>query len=1023
MAFDPSELDRERLVRAATLLTRATALHKAGALRSALDPLEEVLGILRGFGDREKEAQVLHFTGLVHYDLEESAKAVICYDQALAIRREFGYDGEGATLFNLGLAHEDLNHLKRACQYYRKALAIFREAGDHDGLETAREALGEAAKELNRTGVAFYKAGKLRRAASTFKEACQFARDAEIGDKEFSLMLKNTGDAYHDLAQFDKALQCYQEARAIRERCADLRGEGEALHHIGAVYQNLGNLQEALGYFHKALDRRRKAGDRPGEEATLNNIGLVYHILGDTDKALRIYEECLAIVRDLGNRASEATTLNNIGGAYNEMGRLDEALRYYQESILIRREIGDRRGEIHTHGNLSAIYDRLGQPEQAFSSAREALRIAKETNNPRYEASALHSLGATFMLQEKSSEALACFDEALAIRRKLGVRQDEAATLTNLAVLYEALGHSDEATTHLEQAVQIIEGKRSELLDDEMRSSYFTTMQHIYRLQVSLSVKKGQIAPAFHAAEQGKARALMDLLAEAHADIRQGLDPVLREEEQRLLLAQSTLRQKLKNPPVSTDEQQDPLLIAQLEHQQRELERAYQINQAEIRRRSPRYAALTQPETWKLDRIQGELLDENTALLEYVLSEQACFLFVVLNEVVQVFVLPPRDEIETKARELRKAVISDQQRSLPGFEMYDQNRYPHAFELYQALIKPAEDLIRHKQLLIVADGELHYLPFALLLTEPPKPSLGGQDAEAPNTTAESTSVTSDSRKKAALTFADLPFLIRRHSIVYSPSASVAGFLKQEHRKQARSWRQSLAAFADPLVPEENQDAFPLLPNSRYEIASIASLIEESPRLYPVENGQADSYDGQSIILRLGNQATKDTVLARFNPQTDPQPTRFVHFATHSLLDDMRPQFSGLLFSPGSDGNSFWHTFEIFNARIPADLVVLSGCETALGKMVGGEGLVGLTRAFFYAGTTSICASLWMVKDRSTKDFMTSFYRHLLNDVREDGFPVDKAEALRQAQLDSINVAGKAAHPFYWAPFTLIGNPN
>jgi CHAT domain-containing protein len=449
--------------------------------------------------------------------------------------------------------------------------------------------------------------------------------------------------------------------------------------------------------------------------------------------------------------------------------------------------------------------------------------------------------------------------------------------------------------------------------------------------------------------------------------------------------------------------------VSELKTEIEERERRLYTLDSEIRRQNPRYAALTQPEAWGLGEIQADLLDGGTALLEYVLGRDRSYLFVVVDDGFEAFPLPPRAEIETMVRELRDAILDPKMGS-----------YPHGYELYQALVdcelevegraRRVAEMIEGKRLLIVADGVLHYLPFGLLLTERPEP---------------------------AASFTALPYLVRRHAVVYAPSASVAGLLKREYRGRPKA--EGFVAFADPEVPkkkteEQKQPVIlqaalkhvrsekPLtrLPYTRHEVSHIAALFESDASLGEVEEGRSDRYDGERVSLRLGREATKEAVFARFNPNSDPPGTGFVHLSTHGLLDEEKPEFSGLVFSPGAAQDPFWHTFEIFNARISADLVVLSACETGLGKVVSGEGIVGLARAFMYAGTPSVCVSLWKVQDRPTADFMEALYRLLLCGHHEDGTPLDKSEALRQAQLEAIELGGATAHPNVWAAFILLG---
>jgi tetratricopeptide (TPR) repeat protein len=799
-------------------------------------------------------------------------------------------------------------------------------------------------------------------------------------------------------------------------------------------------LGEALVEFQEALAVYREAGDRAAEGTWLNNLGHVYQGLGRPEEALDHYQQALAIMREVRDRVGERRALNSVGMFYQRLGRPQEALAHLQQALTICRALRDRAEEGRVLANVGMVYRSLGRPEDALEHYQQALAISRERGDRAGEGRALNNAGVVCRSLGRSQEALEQLQQALAIMREVGDRRTEASALNNVGMIYRRLGQPQEALEHFQQAIEIAERVRGEILSEELRTSYFATVSDLYGAYVALLVEQGQTDRALHAAERGKARAFLELLAEAQAQIREGADPALLEEERSLLAQLNFTHQQLIEMHSQPSEQREA--IADLRRREQELEEVLRRNQDAIKQASPKYAALTQPDIWDMGQIQDELLDEHTALLEYVLGDQQSFLFVVLKDEFEVFFLPPKEEIETLVRELRDAVINPELAS-----------YPHGHELYRALIdrevevagrkRRAVEIIRGKRLLIIADGVLHYLPFELLLTEPPQgasgpepPAAGGDE---PRRGAAAGGEIVPGQAGPPMDFAALSYLVRRHAIVYAPSASVAGLLKQEHQGHPEAWPQELVAFAEPELPgeEAQEKGQPVimeaalahtkrgaylepLPYTRQEVTHIAALIEPDPRLQPVEQGQTDRYDGKQVSLRLKGEATKEAVLARFDPQTNPPPTRFVHLSTHGLLDEEKPQFSGLVLSYGPSGDPFWHTFEIFNARIPADLVVLSACETGLGKVVSGEGVVGLARAFMYAGSPSVCVSLWKVPDRPTADFMEVFYRFLLPGHREDGSALGKAEALRQAQLEAIELGGPTAHPYFWAPFVLLG---
>jgi CHAT domain-containing protein len=432
----------------------------------------------------------------------------------------------------------------------------------------------------------------------------------------------------------------------------------------------------------------------------------------------------------------------------------------------------------------------------------------------------------------------------------------------------------------------------------------------------------------------------------------------------------------------------------------------------EIRQKHPRYAALQYPTPLGLKAIQ-ESLDAKTVLLEYSLGKEASYLFAISRNDFVTARLPASPLLTNQVTALREAVATKPDR------MALSNYLQNARSLYQDLVQPANRLLSGKQsLIIVPDGILHYLPFEVLLK-------------------------SDSGRTTQLDLHQLPYLIRDVSISYAPSATVLVNLHGVD-PTTRSPRKAFLAYGDPHYGKtESDQPAPIrsalrsafgdgkpwelqpLPESRHEVERIAKL-----------------YSREQVGVFLGGQASEENVKAADNASQ----YRFVHFAVHGLLNENKPQYSGLVLSLPRDErvrvatekeaatvaasttgvtsepndasrteDGLLQVYEIFNLKLNADLVVLSACETGLGKETKGEGLVGLTQAFFYAGTPSLAVSLWKVQDRSTAELMVRFYRHLNNPE------YSKAQALRQAQLEMIR-KGDFSHPYYWAGFVLIGQP-
>lgn len=999
------------------LLSRGQQLYASERPEKALEPLTAALGSFRKTHQRHYEATTLTELGRVYAKQARYEEAVSHYRAALKLFEErHDKRGQGIVLTNLGVVRDEIEEIEEARAMFERALECFRAVGD----EQQASALERNLKALD-------------------EEEADPARPYEIAAWSARLF---------DRGAFGEAIRAGERACSIFREKGDRVGEAGALGNLGVFNQRLGRFQEALGRYEEALTIYRDTGDRKGEARTLSSLGSLYDSVGQPEEARNRLEEALAIPRerfDPGDAMNAASVLTNLGTNQMEAGRFKEALRSYEKAHTILRELDNEAAASGSHmresmglqqrvadtlQNLGSAYRDLDRPKEALRRCEEALAIRRELGDKGGEGETLSTIGWILRSLGQVDEALEHYEKARALLHEVGNRQGEYTALSNLGALYRTLSRRREAIECFESAIQVVEGVRGELMSEELRRSYFATTGDLYATYASLLVELGEDERALHAAERGRARAFLDLLAEAHAEIREGVDPEQGREEQRLLSELSELRQRLTEFRSRPEAERDSNLISQLERRGQGLELRLHTLEAQIRRQNPRYAALTQPTAWTVEEIRERLLDERTALLEYVLTDPSSLLFCVTKDDLKVFTLPAREEVEAKVRELRTAILSY------------LKRYPHGHELYRDLIQPATDMIRGKDLLVCADGALHYLPFSLLLTEAPEEGeLATGSVASSSPVAEERhgggeaglrgileKVEADMGSLPAFEYQALPYLLRQHAIAYAPSGTVAGMVREEVNSEQRSYDTELAAFADPqgldgdgevsrrgrgaVIPVQLAAA---IADTRGELARIPKTADEIWALATLLCGgslpeeRPESFDRGPIALRTAGAATKEEVERLTSGE---RSFRFFHVATHGLLDTAKPQFSGLVFTPTNGSDPFWRTFEIFNARIPSELVVLSACETGLGKIISGEGIVGLTRAFLYAGASTVCVSLWKVAETSTPELMQALYERILGGE-------SKAKALQGAQLELLE-GETYNHPYWWAPFVIVG---
>jgi CHAT domain-containing protein/Tfp pilus assembly protein PilF len=765
-------------------------------------------------------------------------------------------------------------------------------------------------------------------------------------------------------------------------------------------------MQKALEKFNKALPISREVGDRSGEATTLNNIGAAYRSLGEIQKALEKYNEALSIFQAVGDRRSEANMLNNIGSIYSLMGEIQKALDKHNKALFINQTVGERSLEASILNNLGRVYNSSGERQKALEKYNEALPILRAIGDRRGEAATLHNTGLVYNSLGEIQKALEKYNEALSLRRDIGDRNGEADTLLGIARVEQKRGNLTQARQFLEQAINIVESIRANTFSQELRATFIASRQEFYQsyVDVLMQMHKQNPAAAFDAvalavSERARARSLLELLKESRADIRQGVDSSLLDRERSLqerLNARAAEQARLLNRK-HTPEQADAAAkeIAAITAE-------YEDVQAQIRARSPRYAALTQPQPLGLTGIQQQALDEDTLLLEYALGEERSYLWLVSQRSINSYELPPRAELEAATRRVYELLTMRPKRGAPP----DPQFITQARTLSNMLLGPVAQRLGGKRLVVVAPGALSYLPFAAL----PTPE--------------------DEKQPAG----DYAPLIAKHEVVTVPSASVLSVIRREMAGRQRSAK-SVAVLADPVFEEDDPrlaeaksgNSSGETPATRAADAELSELTR-AIRTMNFTDARAgfvrlpfSRHEAEGVIALTpkgtGLKATDFNASRDLAMSRELSQYRIVHFATHGLLNSERPELSGLVFSlidrEGKPQDGFLRLHEIYNLQLNADLIALSACETGLGKEIKGEGLIGLTRGFMYAGAPRVVASLWNVDDLATAELMKLFYQRML----KDGMPA--GAALRAAQLE-LSRQKRWASPYFWAGFVLHG---
>ena len=839
---------------------------------------------------------------------------------------------------------------------------------------------------------------------------------------------KNRGD-------YKRAQSLLEQELVLRRRMGDSPNEAKALAEIADIASDQGQPQAALQAFQAALSLQQKLGLRPAQLNTLLKISYLYEKLGAYSLALGYAQQAQSLAEALPMPGEQTRSLNWVAILHNKLNRSPLAAEALLKAMAIAERTGDcfdsgkfnlqRARQQLKVGNLQAaanyvdkgsyyanglqdeerrivsqassgeikarILLKRGKAKAALQEAERALRLLQQTNLAfTLRARFLTTIAEAHVALGQIPQAIKVYKQQLDLLVTLNLAPERTQTFYAIAQLQRRSGDLAAALTSINQAIAVVEDIRKLVVDPELRTSFFAAKQDFYSFKIDLLLELdgrqphlGYAAEAFHTSERSRARTLLELLQEARADIRQGIEPALLAQEQSLQYRRTALDKRWKD---AFSNQGDRSLLPQLQQERQQLQQQSQQLRQAIRSQSPRYAALTDPEPLTLQQVQQQLLDPDTLLLQFALGEKRSHLFVVSHNDLQVLSLPPAAQIDSLASALREPLTKNQ---LPA-EINSR-----AAALSQQILGSASQAIaRHRRLIVVADGSLHLVPFAVL----PQ--------------------------------GDQP-LLERHQVLQLPSSSTLALLQ----RQPSSRPASIAILADPIFSSDDSRVrvfAPAKPSSTappnpvglraLSLSRAAATLSTNPLKpqtwvpLPGTRREAEAiqrlFPPQQAMVALDDQANlhlaQDPKLAHYS---------ILHLATHGIFNTQEPALSGLVLSlvdrEGKPQDGFLQLADVFNLKLAADLVVLSACETGLAEQVKGEGLVGLTRGFLYAGSSRVLVSLWKVDDVATATFMQHFYNALL--LRR--LPPSQALVAAQQQLQSIP---RWASPYYWGAFVLQG---
>ncbi len=760
----------------------------------------------------------------------------------------------------------------------------------------------------------------------------------------------------HFWGQRAESVQFARSALQLSSSNKDNHGVAEARTELGIFAALTGEFETAKCNYERSITMFHSIGDKDNEAVSLNGTGYANWQTGNIDTSLESYKRAKAVFTGVRDQIGAVESITGMGKSLSAMRQYGQLLPLYTAKLRLARQTKNAVQEASALADMAGVYESQHQYAKAKKLYQEALDIYSSAKNDSGIGDTLVRLALVYARQGEDSQALDLLEKARVLKEKTGQVGDVARIHFEVANIYRRLNRLQEAITSIEKTIEVIEAQRLKIASFDSRAAYFSSVHKYYALYIQVLMllerqgpKRDSAQSAFEASEKSKVRALLDLLSASSND--SPCDELLQ-------------RQLSPGIPVET-------LVAAKDE-------------------------LASSPVLTLKQIQAELGTDDT-VLEFLLGDEKSYVWAVDSNQISVHELPPAAEIEKLVHLFRETLTARELRAGEDLHEYKERvqkadqAYPWLARQLSKRLLGSVDLARTKRLLIVPDGSLQDIPFSALLN-------------------------SQSRKPV--------HLVRQHELVVLPSASVLGTLRKAAGKRPVPTRTAVV-IADPVVDKDD----PRL------LHAGSSLRRKSQAPSSGKKMKARSAHAFQQIIRLEGTGTEANAIQRilgardvlikegfdasrgFVIEGDLQLYRIVHFATHGFTDTRRPEMSGLVLSlrneKGRRQNGYLRLGDIYKLKLSADLVVLSACDSAMGRELESEGMIGLPRAFLFAGSRSVLASLWKVDDEAAAVFMTHFYTRIQNQERP-------SSALRGAQLDMLKEKDWS-EPFYWAAFVLQGD--
>lgn len=985
------KINASELAQTETEAFRKSKIWREKDLSEAVDSLTEAGNQRVILKDFEKASDDFLQAGKIYLQLGKKENARVFFEKARVLARKYALkDKHLESLGELALWEIDQGNLTKCLKYLEDA-----EKSSTKSISPKVSALIFFAKsEAN------YYRREFSKASENLKKAVELVDNSEFAEDKGQYLL-NLGYAYIALDDRASATASFYRALEVFKAINNVRGEIFTNIALGYVHSNYYEKQKSIDLYRQAENLFVEDLDLDKKAMLYNGLGRVYMDFGEWQNALEYKNKAFDLYKRTGNKfgivatLSSISMLNTLNEPENKIGNLQnfESAYQYAKSVkedfyasVILQETGNYFFRLNDFDNALANYERSLPYFQGVKDKREISRIYSQTAQ-------------IFLLKKEYTKARKRLVEALRLNYEIEDRISIAESLYLQAKLDSAENKNSESLNNIKKSVQLTESINSEVANSKLKQSYLSNVFDRYEFYINLLMKTHKessnedfVIEALKSAERSRAQVMLEKLSLSEADFTKDADAetVRREKEISVHLNAKAdkLTDLLSQNASKTETDKISGEISKLEN---ELENI----RATLKQQSPLYSAIKNPAPFDLGEFQQNVLDENSMLLEFSFGQEESYLWLIGKNSLNSYVLPSREKIEAHIGKLREILASREMKKDETLEEF-QKRIAEAENLYQdeskvlsnQLFGQIADKLQNKRLIIVPDGKLHYFPVSAL-------TLPNSEANEP--------------------------ILLTNETVYAPSAQTL-LLLEKSKRQPSETAKNLLIFSDPVftaddtrIPELSR-ADNSAETVKYESFRFVESLNSLQRLTASKNESDSILDiigASNADSFSGFGANREQLL-----KTNTENYKIIHFATHGKTDEKHPELSGIILSrfdeKGQKLNEFIRIHDIYGLKLNTDLVVLSACETGVGKEVKGEGLMSLNNAFLQSGSKTVMASLWKVEDNATQELMKNFYRGMVDEK------LTPSQSLRQAQIE-LRKNSQFKSPFYWAAFTVQGD--